>query len=70
MARQERLPPLAEQRSMGQIDPKDNRYKLRNILAQALALLEDDMGIGYEDSALHSRWVRMKEAQYKQIRSR
>lgn len=39
---------------MGQAKPA-NRYGWRDILIQALALMEDEIGIAYEESALYKR---------------
>lgn len=51
--------PLSEQQGMnGDERPRSRRYRWRDILIQALALLEDEDGIPYDQSALYKR--RMK----------
>jgi hypothetical protein len=49
----QRIPPLEQQRGMEGIPSK--RYGWRDILIQALALIEDEIGIPYDQSALYKR---------------
>ena len=51
------LPPVGEQQAMDEQRPR-SRTRWRDIIIQALALLEDEDGVPYEQSALHKR--RMK----------
>lgn len=55
---QSNVPPLNIQQAMDEVRPLKQRTGWRDILIQALALIEDEDGIPYELSALYKR--RMK----------
>lgn len=57
--------PLVNQRGMdGIAPPKPNtRISWRDILIQALALIEDEIGITYDQSALYKRREKARAAQ-------